>query len=534
MNTAESNRFLPQLRALATVLLIATVTSACTSIGPDFLKPEAQVSGDWIEKDSPGISTREADNGAWWQGFEDPVLDTLIRKAYEQNLSLRIAGIRVLEARAQLGIAVGTSFPQLQVGAGAAIYNSASESVANTQGGDLSFTTFSAGFDAGWELDFWGKFQRGIESADANLLASVADYDNLLVSLTAEVANAYTVIRTFEERLKIARENVVIQQRSLKITDVRFTNGATTELDVQQARALLRNTEATIPILALGHRLASNALSILLGIPPGDLRAVLGDSGAIPRPPAEISAGVPAELLRRRPDVRQAELQAAAQSALIGVAEADLYPSFQLAGTIGVAASSGTSTTRSGSSGFGALFDIDSMFFSGGPGFRWNILNYGRIKNNVRVQDARLQQLLVNYQNTVLRAAQEAEDGMAGFLRTQEQVGYLGGSVKASLRSVELALIQYRDGAADYTRVLNTQEFLVQQQDALTAARGEVVRNLIAMYKALGGGWQLRKGKAFVPESTLEAMRRRTDWGKLLELGATDVPSGDQKRSPDW
>ena len=530
--------------SIAAVVACVLALPGCAKLGPDFKRPDVALADQWADAADPTLKLDATAAQAWWQVFGDPVLDRLVESAYRQNLNLRIAGVRVLEARAELGIAVGGRYPQRQqIGAGAT-YVSLSESAANTALLDLNYWEFDTGFDAAWELDFWGKFSRGIESADATLLGSIASYDNLLVTLIGEVATAYVIIRTFEERLAIARRNVAIQTRSVEIANVRFRNALTTELDVQQARSLLKNTEASIPVLQIGLRRAQNALSILLGQPPGAVQDLLEGEGLIPSPPAEVAVGIPAELLRRRPDVRQAELQAIAQNAVVGVAEADLYPSFTLFGSIGLVSADGTDSTRNGdidSGGVfdeGDLFDTDSVQFVGGPAVRWNIFNYGRIKNNVRAQDARLQGLLVNYENTVLRAAREVEDATVGFLRSQERVGYLIAGVKATQRSVELALVQYRDGTADYTRVLDTQEFQVTQEDLLTATRGEVARNLIAMYKALGGGWELRKGNAFVPEETTEQMRQRTDWGELLEPGATDVPppaeAGETLWRPDW
>ncbi len=519
---------------LALVLGASLMSTACTTLGPEFQKPEAPVSERWQDIDAAQLKSDSVDYTAWWTLFGDPTLSKLIKAAYDQNLSLRIAAIRILEARAQLGIAVGNLYPQQQQASGGVVYQSASENQANTAAADLGFTDFDIGFDAAWELDFWGKFRRGVESADANFLASVADYDDLLVSLTADVANTYVLIRTFQQRLVLARDNVVIQQRSLKIADVRFRNGATTELDVQQAKTLLFNTQASIPRLETGLRQAGNALSILLGMPPGDLQDILGGSGAIPAAPREVAVGIPADLLRRRPDVRRAELQAAAQSALIGVAQANLYPSFSLFGSIGLAASSGTNTTKTGNSGVEELFDSHSLFFVGGPSFDWPLFNYGRIKNNVRVQDARLQQLLVNYQNTVLRAAQEAEDSMTAFVRARDEVRFRIDGEKAARRAVDLALTQYREGATDYTTVLNTQETLVTQQDQLTAVRGDVTRNLIALYKALGGGWQIRQGKALIPAATKTQMRERTNWGGLLTPDLEMKTDTQTRRTPDW
>jgi outer membrane protein TolC len=353
------------------------------------------------------------------------------------------------------------------------------------------------------------------------------------------VARSYVLVRTLEQRLAIAKENVRIQERSLRIADARFEGGEVTELDVQQARALLGDTQALIPRLQSTLRQAKNGLSILLGKLPGEVDQILGEPKAIPTVPPEVGVGVPTELLRRRPDVRLAERQLAAQSSQIGVAKADLYPHFSLFGSIGVRASDAALTAAGGLSGssFSELWDSDSIEFFAGPAFRWDVLNYGRIKNRVRVQDARFQQLAVSYQNTVLRAAQEVEDAMAAFLRTQEEADFLSNSVAAAARSVELSLIQYREGLVDYQRVLDTQRFLAQEQDLLTATTGSVALNLVAMYKALGGGWQIRAGKDFVPEETKAEMRERTGWGKLLEPERVEPPPEEDRKKwlwPDW
>ncbi len=514
-------------------MALSLLVGGCTTLGPDFKPPEAPESKSWLETKDPRVNSKTVDYSSWWSVLNDPVLNKLIKIAYNQNLTLRTAGIRILEARAQLGIATGAQYPQLQtLGGGYQANRSSRNDPLFGEGSDRTFDSFDLGFDAAWELDFWGRFRRGVESADANLIASIAEYDDVLVTLTAEVARAYVSIRTFEERIVIARRNVEIQARSLQIAEVRFRNGATTELDVRQAESLLRNTEALIPELQLGRRQAINALNTLLGMPPSELQSILSGPEAIPVPPAEVAVGVPAELLRRRPDIRQAELQAAAQSALIGVATADLYPSFSIAGSIGYLADDGRE-----------LFESDSLTGIIRPGFSWNIFNYGRLKNNVRAQDARFQQLIVTYQNTVLNAYQEVEDALVGILRSQEQVGFLSQAVQATARSVDLAVVQYRDGVADYTRVLNTQTALVDQQDRLTSTRGNVVLSLVAMYKGLGGGWQLRYGKPFVPENTVDEMRDRTDWGRLLppkkELPKELEPPPRAKEQklfprPDW
>lgn len=498
----------------ASLIIIALFLSGCT-VGPDFVRPDAPAEEEWIDSDVPQIKTEPADLTDWWKVFNDPVLDSLIETAYQQNLPLQIAGLRIMEARAQLGVAVGNQYPQLQQLSGSATAVEISDNAPNALAADKFNYDFLLGFDAAWEMDFWGRFRRGVESAEANLLASYASYDDALVTLTAEVARAYVLIRTFEERIVIAQENVKIQKRSLEIAEARFDGGLVTELDVQQARALLNDTEATISRLRIGLRQARHGLSILLGIPPGELKNVLVESAPIPEAPPEVVVGIPTDMLRRRPDIRSAELQAAAQSARIGIAKADLYPQFSLTGSIGLQ-SSEQGGIPSRNANFSDLFDAESITYFVGPSLQWPILNYGRIKNRVRVQDARFQQLIVNYQNTVLNAYREVEDAMVGFLNSKEQVVFLSDSVKASKRSVDLSLIQYREGVVDYQRVLDTQRFLTQEQDLLKSVNGEVALNLIAMYKALGGGWQMREGKGFVNEETKEEMQERTNWGELL------------------
>jgi NodT family efflux transporter outer membrane factor (OMF) lipoprotein len=523
--------------------LIISFTMMLTgcAVGPDYIRPEASEPQKWLEEKDPLIKSEPADFGQWWTVFNDSVLNTLVDMASQQNLSLRIAGIRILEARAQLGIAIGDLYPQSQSVGGSYTYTDVSKNEANSQpGADFHYGNMDLGFDAAWELDFWGKFRRAVESDMGNLEASIARYDDLMVTLTAEVARTYIFIRTQEVRLAIARENVKIQEQSLQIAKTRFKEGDVTELDVQQARALLRDTQATIPRIQTGLRQSKNGLAILLGMLPGELKDKLEAPKPIPTVPAEVSVGIPSELLRRRPDIRLSERQLAAQSALIGVAKAELYPHFSLFGSIGLRASDAAVTAAGfpGGSSFGDLWNSDSISFFGGAGFSWNILNYGRIKNRIRVQDARFQQLVVNYQNTVLKAAQETEDAMVAFLRSQDEVKFLSESVQAATRSVDLSMIQYREGLVDYQRVLDTQRFQTQEQDLLTQTKGSVVLNFIAMFKALGGGWQIREGRDFVPEETRKEMQQRTNWGNLLTPTKLETPPDNEDkprwRAPEW
>jgi len=509
------------LMALATLL-----AGGCAMIGPDFTPPGADIESEWTDDTTTGIKKEHADYSQWWKVFNDPVLDSLVATAYKQNLSLQIAGLRVLEARAQLGVVTGTLYPQLQQASGSYSYNRGRE----TPLSDQHFRAAAAGFDAAWELDFWGKFRRGIESADANLLANIASYDDVLVTLTAEVARNYVLIRVLEERIRVAKDNIRIQQRSLELTTAQFDSGSVTELDKQQATSQLRNTQASIPALTISLDRARHALSILLGMPPQDLEQLLG-SGAIPTAPAEVAVGIPAELMRRRPDIRQAELQAAAQSAQIGIAQAELLPSFSLFGSFG------WSVNDAGQDDLGDLFDSNSFRFSTGPSFQWKILNYGRLKNQVRVQDARFEQLLVNYENAVLGASAEVKDAISGFLNSQLEAEYRQQSAAAAKRSSDLSMLQYTEGISLYQSVLDANRQLVAQQDTYAQARGNIATNLIALYKALGGGWETHTGE-FVPEDIRRKMSGRTDWGELLEVSEDNIPAqepgAEPWRSPDW
>jgi NodT family efflux transporter outer membrane factor (OMF) lipoprotein len=528
---------------VAIALALAAVVSGCTTLGPDYKRPEVAVQQEWINLSAAAYKPEEPiEDGLWWKVFEDPVLDEFIETAYSQNLTLKVAGLRILEARAQLGIAVGNLYPQQQQATAGATYIKSSKNGANTAGPDLNFWNYDTGLSAGWEIDFWGRFARGIESADASLLASVANYDDVLVTMTAQVANTYLAARTFQQRIAIAKENIKIQERGLKISTVRFNSGATTELDVNQAETLLRTTQASIPSFVAGQRQATNALGTLLGITPQEIRMRINSAhvveGIIPDAPVEVGVGIPADLLRRRPDVRRAELAAWAQSALIGVAKADLYPSISLVGTIGLSAAGATSSGSNGAGDWDDMFESDSLRFQGGPALNWNIFNYGRIKNNVRVQDARLQQALVSYQNTVLQAGQEVEDSMVSFLQTKAQGEYLLLAVNAAKRSVDISMVQYQDGGTDYTTVLDTHRQLVVQEDNYTANRGQIVQSLVGLYRALGGGWKIREGKDFLQEDTYKEMRERTDWGGLLDPEAVqNIPAPNEVKrvpTPDW
>lgn len=490
----------------------AGLLTAC-KVGPDYSRPDAAVNETW-----QGVPGEQPEHIAdWWDTFDDPVLTTLVRRAMAQNLSLRAAGLRVLEARAARGVSVGRFFPQTQEAFGSVGNRQISANDAIT-GGDRAFATDELGLQAAWELDFWGKFRRGIEAADAQLLASVADYDAVLVALAADVATNYIIIRSLEERLVYATANVQLQSETLKLTEARFRAGAVSELDVSTARSTLANTQALIPDLENSLRQTKLALCLLLGQTPSDLEwetmPAPGHAEAVPEAPARIALGVPADLLRRRPDVRAAERFAAAQSARIGEATADLYPRISITGSTGF-----VSSTYENARGpqLGNVFDANSFAGFIGLSVNWPILNYGRIESNIRIRDAQYEQAVAAYQDSVLRAASEVESGLSDFLKSQERTTRLTEAVSASKRSAELSLIQYRAGAVDFIRVNTAQSDLVQQQDNLVSARAAIALGAVRTYRALGGGWESRVGEEFVDQDTAERMRARTDWGDVMK-----------------
>ena len=519
-----------------TLLLVAALSAfgGC-AVGPDFKQPKVTVSENWLQSGDPRVSTESVTYRDWWKAFSDPVLDRLVERAYRENLTLQSAGVRVLQARAQLGIAVGEIFPQTQQILGSAQYFRTSDRTATAaafNGRSFSYWQSQIGAQATWELDFWGKFRRGIESADAGLLSTLADYDNALVTLTADVANSYITIRTAEERIRIARENARTQEESLKIAEARFKYGTVTQLDVEQAKTALLNTLASIPTLETQLRQARDALSVLLGMPPSDLSDLLAGPSGIPVSPRQVVVGIPADLLRRRPDIRSAELQAAAQSAQIGVAKAELFPALTLLGNLTLV------STDLGRFKLSDMFNWGSRSIQAGPSVQWNILNYGQITNNIRAQDAYFQQLIVAYQNAVLGAQRDVEDNLVAFLQAQDRAELLARSVTAAKTAVGLATLQYREGVQDFTTVLTAQQALLSQQDSLASTLGTISAGLVGVYRALGGGWEVREGQDLVAPEIKAEMRERTNWGQLLAPSTYNLPASTEPAStprlPDW
>jgi NodT family efflux transporter outer membrane factor (OMF) lipoprotein len=519
--------------------LLLAMLSGCTSVhdyvangfkvGPNYREPPTPVAADWMKakdwvgadeldglKDDKDVKFKwaktdqlvqrksdEETTSKWWTVFNDPMLDQLICHAYHQNLTLREAGYRVLAARAQLGQAIGNFFPQSQYA-----YADFNRNASSTQTAFAAFipqrfySQFDYNFNLAWELDFWGKFRRAIENAKGTMEASVHDYDDTLVTLLSDVATNYVLLRIFEERIRYAKLNVIEQQKAVDRVAARLQLGVAKGLDLDQVKSVLYQTAAGIPELEIGLRQANNQLCILLGIPPEELRLKLSPAEPegttwwrrrspttrIPIPPPEVAVGIPADLLRRRPDVQRAERQAAAQSALIGVAEADFYPHISIVGTFGWSAAK-----------FRNLFNQDSLTGAIGPTFQWNLLNYGRILNDVRAQDATFQQLVAAYQNSILTAQQEVEDGLVTFLKAQSRTELQGLCVKSARSAHSVVLAQYEAGIVDISQLILILQNLVTQEDTLAQAQGEIATGLIQVYKALGGGWQLRQTGCDLP-----------------------------------
>jgi NodT family efflux transporter outer membrane factor (OMF) lipoprotein len=497
---------------MAAVMGLLAGTLAGCAVGPTYERPEVELASTWSGEQDPRVATQSSTDAAWWRSFNDPKLDQLIELAYRQNLSLQITGLRIMEGRARLGYAMGQRYPQFQAVVGGATLGQPSEFALNTVQTGRTYQ-YGLEFDASWEIDFWGKYASGIDAEEAAHLASIADYDNAVVSLAAEVARTYASIRTFQVLIALAEENARVQEEGLRIAEARYRAGATPELDVSQARTLLESTRATIPQLQASLQQAQNALSVLLGQPPGSLGTLLDGPSEIPAVPAQVAISVPAELLRRRADVRAAELSAVAQSERIGIAQTDFYPRVALFGSIGKQVGDGGNLQTS----FSDFFDSGSWFYSFGPRLLWTVFNYGRIKNNVRVEDARFQQSLVNYQDTVLRAGQEVEDALVGYLRAQEAEVFARNAAVSAQRSVDLAFVQYREGAVDFQRVLDAQRSLLQEENAHAEIRSSVTTNLIALYKALGGGWETYQDQPFVNDALRNEMEQRTNWGDYFE-----------------
>jgi len=491
------------LRTAGAAVCALTLVSACTVLGPEYEEPVADVQDEWSGIETASLNSNPPLDPQWWKSaFNDPVLDALVATALEQNLSLRSAALRVMQAQQQLAIAMGNRYPQSQTMTG-----EAQTSTTNLGTDEL----YNLGFNLSWELDFWGRYTLAIRSASAQFDASMADYDGVIVSLLANVAQNYMTIRTLEQRMEVAQLNLKLQQNSQQITTAKFNAGAVSALDVDQAETLVYNTTATLSLFEQSLQQTKNSLAILLGRVPQDMNGLLTDVRPIPSSFPEVAVGMPQELIRRRPDIRIAERQLAAQGAQIGIAINELYPQFQIGGSIGTGAQDD----------FSDLFSTGSYTLNLFGRFQWNLFNYGRLRSNIRYQDAVFQQLLADYRGTVLQAQGEVENAIVAYLKSQEQLVAYQKATNAAQRAADISSLQYKDGLVSFNTVISTLQSLQSQQDLLASTQGAVANNLVQVYKSLGGGWEIREGKAsseLLPESVKEEMLERTKyWKKVFE-----------------
>ncbi|MHB8110947.1 MAG: efflux transporter outer membrane subunit [Syntrophorhabdaceae bacterium] len=461
--------------------LAILMLAGCATVGPDYVKPDIQAPGAWnsqvstgnTAKASPAVPDSRDHLAMWWTNLNDPVLVNLIDTALQNNKDLKKAQSRIREARAARGVVEAKFFPSVN--------GSGSYTLARTENNGEKGTTrelFAAGLDAGWEIDLFGGIRRENEASQATYEASQEDYHMVHVTLAAEVALNYTDVRTLQDRLAITEENLRLQSETYDLTVYRQRAGLVTQLDVDRAKTNMDETRASVPTLATRLTAAKNRLSALMGQYPGFADTKVAEPKGFPAAPVEIVLGVPAETLRRRPDVRNAERELAAQTARIGVATADLYPKLSLVGSIGIDASS-----------FAGLFSANNRAAAIGPRFSWNIFNAGAVRSNIEIQNARQEQALLQYENTILLALEEAENTITSYVNEQKRMKSLSEALVSATESTDLALAQYKSGLIDFQAVLDSQRTLLSVKDNLATSQGAVIANLVRLYKALGGGW---------------------------------------------
>jgi NodT family efflux transporter outer membrane factor (OMF) lipoprotein len=476
-----------KLNHLANAAVLALLTGGCAnipSVGPDYHKPTTKAPTQWTEPMAGGETNSAAATAAWWKTFHDAELDSLIARAVSSNLDLRIAQSRIREARAQYGGASADLWPTVNAGG---TYDRWRQSQHQPVLGNFAVPSsafednlYQAGFDASWEIDVFGGKRRAVEAAKAQLSGAEFGQRDVLITLLGEVARNYVDLRGYQTRLAIANQNIAAQENSLGITQNRFTNGLATDLDVQQATTVLATTRAAVPTLESLIETTAHRLEVLIGQQPGTLQAELAAAAPIPAQPPQVPVGLPSDLLLRRPDVSRAERQLAAATANIGVAKSDLFPKFYLTGSVGSESISASDWFTSG-----------SRFWSVGPTVQWRIFDAGRIRANIKVQNARQEQALDAYEQTVLTAFEEVEDNLVLYAKEQMRRRSLEDAVVASQKSLDTANRLYASGLTDFIHVLDAERSLFQTQDSLAQSDRTVSANLIALYKSLGGGWEM-------------------------------------------
>jgi NodT family efflux transporter outer membrane factor (OMF) lipoprotein len=472
---------------LSVVCLLA-VFAGCKAVGPDYREPEcpvldAQLPALDVETNASErvdlqsfISSQEL--AAWWTVFNDANLTALVQRSLASNLTLRAAASRVREARAALGVSRAGLLPTLDAGASYKRFRN-SDNAGQPGHGDF----YHAGFDAAWELDIFGRHRRAVEAAQAALDAESASFESVWVSLAAETASAYAQLQTVRKCLAVARTNLGLQQDSLDLAQSRFNAGLADKLAVHQSQYLLEQTRASIPLLQASEEAARNALAVLTGTVPGQLDAALLVSAPIPSVPPRVLAGIPADLLRRRPDVRAAERALAAATARIGVATADLYPTFGLSGSIGLESLEASD-----------FFKHDSGFLGLSPMASWPVFRAGSIRANIEIQNARQEQALAAYEQAVLSAVQELRDALSDYGREYARLDALTHAAESAEDAMKLAQNQYANGLANFNAVLDAQRSLTSFRESIAVSEGAITAHLIRIYKALGGGWSAWAG----------------------------------------
>lgn len=488
------------LTGAASLLFLA----ACRSVGPDYVGVRTRVPDTWTRNVLRDLGPGSELTG-WWRGFNDPALNELIERTRVSNPGLRGALARITEARAQRGIAVSQGLPQANA---QATYsrNRSSESL-GAPVGDNPRDFYSTGFDAGWEIDLFGGIRRSVQAADANLEAREEDYRDALVTLFAEVALAYVDYRTLEERIAVAQRNISAQRESVELTQGRLDAGLVPRIDVTQATTNLALSEATVPQLRSQLAAAKNRLASLSGGYPSSVESLLARSRGIPVPKAGFSSGLPADLLRARPDIRSAERDLAAQTARIGIAEAELYPRLTLVGDFQLQSLSS-----------GDLFDSASRAYSFGPSFRWQIFSAGRIRNSIAAEESRAMQALAAYETTVLGAVEEVETSMAAIVNERDRLGDLGRAVASSRETVKLVKDNYEGGLVNFQSVLDSERTRLEAEDQEAFSRGQLAQNYIRLYKALGGGTECEAIP--VPAKPVRVRKGKPGGGQELPLEA--------------
>jgi NodT family efflux transporter outer membrane factor (OMF) lipoprotein len=470
------------------VLCCCVLVSGCISVGPDYTAPELYapnftIQGLAVDDNATDDVQKLAD---WWNGFGDEMLVGFVVRALDGSLDMHAAIARVQAARAELGISRSDFFPKVDSAA-----DFTRIKIGKDAGGAGYTNMYRAGFDASWEIDFFGANRRTVEAANAQLESEIADLHDVWISLAAETALNYIEIRTFQRRLQVARKNLKAQEETLAILSSRYTAGLTDALDVSQARYNMESTRSAIPLLQTGIESSLNALAVLIGQQPGSLHDCFDSTKPIPVPPSSDIIGINADVLRRRPDIRRAERRLAAESARIGEAVAMLYPKFSLAGFFG---------TQSMSSA--ELFTSGAGTHSIVPGIMWPVFRAGELVNRIRAQTAVKDQYLATYEKTVLSAVAEVRDALSGYVHESRRITFLQNAVKAAGEAVDIAQDKYRNGLTDFNNVLIAQRSLLSLEENLAISQGNTSGYMVKIYKALGGGWAVFNSDSVAQSAT--------------------------------